>query len=647
MIQLKNLELRIGTKTLLNDANLTLHEGKKIALVGANGAGKTTFFRLLQGKIRHDHGDVVLPTHFNWVELAQEMPNSSLSTIEYVLLGDKELQSTRKELARAEEQDDGIAMGHCYETMNAIGAYDAESRAAKILIGLGFQQEQLSNPTTSFSGGWRMRLNLAQVLISRASVLLLDEPTNHLDLEAIIWLEDWITSCQATVLIISHDREFLDHCVNQTVHLRDKQLFLYGGNYSTFEKEYALQLQVQQATFDKQQKVRSHLQSYVDRFRYKASKAKQAQSRIKQLERMELVSAVLAKTPFSFRFKPADSVGNPIVSLKKVSIGYEKDKPIVKNMGFSLSDGDRIGLIGPNGAGKSTVIKLLAGQLDPLSGEEILNPKTQIGYFAQHQLDTLDMNVDAMTHLKRIAPKIMESEARKYLGGFNFQGDRVFESVGQFSGGEKARLALALLIWKKPNLLLLDEPTNHLDMETREALVLALQSFNGALVLVSHDRYLLKTVIDEFYLVDQGSLSKFNGNIEDYRALIMGSDFGQAHLSKAGSPKSSSAKSTASKKSKPVNVQKSEPVAAPILSERDKRIKRSEINKDMTKQEKRLAKCQDALAEVSKALEDADLYTNDPDKFHALVVEQKTLREKGEGIEEAVLELLESLERLN
>jgi ATP-binding cassette subfamily F protein 3 len=400
-----------------------------------------------------------------------------------------------------------------------IDGYSAPARAAKILIGLGFSQSQLFAPVNSFSGGWQMRLNLAQVLLSRADILLLDEPTNHLDLEGIIWLGDWIRSADCMVLVISHDREFLDEVATHIVQFKNQQLKKYTGNYTTYEREYTQQMMLQQAAFQKQQKQRAHLQHFIDRFGAKATKAKQAQSRRKMLERMVQISPIHEDSPFRFEF--ADNVCgvNPMLTLDRVTVGYDQ-LPILHDLSFSLRDGDRIGLLGLNGAGKSTFIKLLANQLTVMSGLVQGSSKIKIGYFAQHQLDLLDPEANLLTQFKRLDEKITESQARNFLGGFDFSGPRVFDKIGHFSGGEKSRLVLALLVWQKPNLLLLDEPTNHLDMDMREALMMALQNFQGAMILVSHDRYLLNCLVDEYYLVDQGIVQPFNGDLNDYRLWL-------------------------------------------------------------------------------------------------------------------------------
>lgn len=515
MLQLTDISLHRGEKILFDHADLTLYENHKVGIVGANGCGKSSLFALLLNQLQTDTGSITLPKHLKWGVIEQQTPHSDNLLVDYVLEGDAELQRLQAELADAESKQDGLRIAALHGRLQDIDAYSAPARAASLLIDLGFSQTQLHQSVNSLSGGWRMRLNLCKALLSRADLLLLDEPTNHLDLEGIMGLENWLKQYNGTLLVISHDREFLDHITEQTVFIDQQKFKLYGGNYSLFEKQYATELALQQAMFEKQQKKIAHMQSYVDRFRYKASKAKQAQSRLKAISKLETVAAIQVKSPFQFEFLKAPSSGNPMLHGRKLDIGYS-ESAVLKNVTFSLAEGDRIALIGPNGAGKSTLIKLLAEQLQPISGDFVRNNKLKVGYFAQHQIEQLILEQSPLAHLLDLDPHISEQAARNFLGGFYFHGNRVLEPIRHFSGGEKARLALALLIWQQPNLLLLDEPTNHLDMQMREALSLALQDFNGAVVLVSHDRYLLEATADELWLVANHQVQTFTGDLHDY-----------------------------------------------------------------------------------------------------------------------------------
>src|SRR3990167_5343193 len=515
MLQLSNITLYRGEKILFDHADLTLYENHKIGIVGNNGCGKSTLFSLLLGNMSVDTGAVNLPNHLKWGVIEQQTPHSDLSLIDFVLEGDQALQSLQHQLKIAETNNNGIKIAELHGRLAEIDGYSAPARAASLLIDLGFSQHQIKQSVNQLSGGWRMRLNLCKVLLSRADILLLDEPTNHLDLEGILGLEKWLQIFSGTLLVISHDREFLDRVTQQTVYITDHQFKCYKGNYSFFEKQYANELAAQQTTFIKQQKKIAHMQSYVDRFRYKASKAKQAQSRLKAIEKMETIAAVQINSPFYFKFLPAPTGGNPMLYVRQINIGYN-DKKVIQNATFHLNEGDRIALIGPNGAGKSTFIKLLAEKLQPLSGDFVRSNKLKIGYFAQHQIEQLNLDSTPLSHLIELDPTISEQQARHFLGGFYFQGNRIIEPMTHFSGGEKARLALALLIWTKPNLLLLDEPTNHLDMQMREALSLAMQDFTGAVILVSHDRYLLESTADQLWLVANHKIQSFDGNLNDY-----------------------------------------------------------------------------------------------------------------------------------
>lgn len=516
MIKLEHVSLQRNIKQLLEDANLTLFAQQKVGVVGANGSGKSSLFALLRGVLSPDLGEVFVPKQLKIAHLEQEVEALDQVAIDYVIDGDAELRALEKKLNHTE---DGMEIGEIYTQMEAIDAYTAKARAAQLMHGLGFAAEEQKHSVRAFSGGWRMRLNLARTLMCRSDILLLDEPTNHLDLDAIIWLESWLKNYRGTLLFISHDRDFLDAIASYVVHLEDRKLKLYTGDYSAFEKQQAAQLALQQALYEKQQRARAHLQSFVDRFRARASKATQAQSRIKALERMEIIQAAHVNSPFQFSFREVPSCSNPLLKLEHTQLGYE-DKIVLNDVSLNLLTEARIGLIGPNGAGKSTLIKTLAGVLKPLSGEIFFNSKISIGYFSQHQLDSLDLNASPLLHLQRLSPDATPQTLRSYLGSFGFSNEQALASVAPFSGGEKSRLALALLIWQKPNLLLLDEPTNHLDLEMREALTLALQSYQGAMVIVSHDRHLLRSCTDSLILVAYQAVKEFDGNLEDYEQWL-------------------------------------------------------------------------------------------------------------------------------
>ncbi|MCD6047376.1 MAG: putative transporter, ATP-binding protein [Gammaproteobacteria bacterium] len=516
MIKLINISLQRGLKQLLDETSLTLLSGQKVGIIGENGAGKSSLFALLTGKLTPDLGDVFLPKHLKIAHLEQEVPALEQTAIEYVIDGDQELRALEKRLS---ETDDGVEIAEIYTRMETIGAYSANARAAQLMYGLGFTTEEQQYRVSQFSGGWRMRLNLARTLMCRSDLLLLDEPTNHLDLDAIIWLEAWLKTYPGTLLFISHDRDFLDAIASHIVHLDNRQLKLYTGDYSAFEQQRAANLAQQQATYEKQQRDRAHLQGYIERFRAKASKARQAQSRIKALERMDIIQAVHVNSAFQFSFREAPPCSNPLLKLDKADLGYE-NKTVLQNVSVNLMGQARIGLIGPNGAGKSTLIKCLAGELIPLIGELFINPKVRIGYFSQHQLDSLDLNASPLLHLQRLSPEASQQDLRNYLGSFGFSNEQALTPVGPFSGGEKSRLALALLIWQRPNLLLLDEPTNHLDLEMREALTLALQNYQGAMIVVSHDRHLLRSCTDELILVANQRVKDFDGDLEDYEKWL-------------------------------------------------------------------------------------------------------------------------------
>jgi len=521
MIRLSQVTLIRGTKTLLEDADAALNPGDKIGLIGPNGSGKSSLFALLRGELHADRGEVDFPARWRVAYVAQETPALERAAIEYAIDGDTTLRRLERELAGAEAADDGVRMGHLHSALGDADAYTVRSRAERLLHGLGFSHEQMGQPVASFSGGWRMRLNLAQALMCRSDLLLLDEPTNHLDLDAILWVEDWLKRYEGTLLIVSHDRDFLDGVVNVVVHIDNRKLRRYSGNYSDFEGQRAAAVVLAAAQYEKQRRERAHLESFINRFRAKATKARQAQSRMKMLAKMEELAPLHVSAPFSFEFREPLKSPDLLLTLEGVDAGYRMeggpDRFVVRDIRFTLRSGQRYGLLGINGAGKSTLIKTIAGELRPLAGEATFNKGLAIGYFAQHQVEMLREDEAPLWHLARVAPKAREQELRTYLGSFNFPGNMATGSIENFSGGEKARLALALIVWQRPNLLLLDEPTNHLDLETREALTVALAQFEGTLVLVSHDRHLLRATTDQFLIVADGRLQSFDGDLDDYR----------------------------------------------------------------------------------------------------------------------------------
>ncbi len=528
MLRLTNLVLARGVKRLLDGANLTVHDGHKVGLVGPNGCGKSSLFALLLGELHQDAGEVELPAAWTIAHVAQETPAVDTPAIDFVLDGDRELREVEAALrsseaaAAVDPELAGEMLGELHHRYEAIGGYAARARAATLLSGLGFPAARHEDPVASFSGGWRMRLNLAQALMCRSDLLLLDEPTNHLDLDAVLWLEDWLARYPGTLFLITHDRDFLDGVVNTIVHVDGQKLRSYTGNYAQFERERALQLALQQTSYAKQQRQIAHLQAFVDRFRAKATKAKQAQSRIKALERMERIAAAHVDSPFEFAFAPVDQGARQLVRLEHVTLGYGDAPPILAHLDWNLLSADRVGLLGPNGAGKSTLLKAIAGTLVPRQGERLVAQGLKIGYFAQHQVEQLRAEESPLWHLAKLDPAVREQELRDFLGGFDFRGDMATSPVGRFSGGEKARLTLALLVRQKPNLLLLDEPTNHLDIEMREALAEALQDYDGALVVVAHDRHLLRATTDALWLVADGKVVPFDGDLDDYRDWVLG-----------------------------------------------------------------------------------------------------------------------------
>ncbi len=519
MIQLSNVTLRRGTNVLLEDAGATIFPGHKVGLVGANGTGKSSLFALLRGGLSVDAGSVSVPENWVVAHMAQEFTELGKPALEVVLDGDREFRAAEEAVAAAEASGDGERIGHAHVRYDNADGYTARARAGELLNGLGFAAVEHAKPVAEFSGGWRVRLGLAQALMCPSDLLLLDEPTNHLDLEAVMWLEDWLENYRGTLVLVSHDREFLDGVVGEILHIEQHKLNQYTGGYSDFERQRAANLARQQSLYEKQQREVAHMQKFVDRFRYKASKAKAAQSRIKAIERMEKIAPAHVDSPFNFEFPAAPRAVDPLIRLDGVSLGYG-ERDVLRGVTASLAVGDRIGLLGPNGAGKSTFVRALAGELAPRAGELMVGANVRIGYFAQHQLEQLDLEASPLLHLQRLAPNAPEQKLRRFLGGFDFRGDMATDPVAPRSGGEKARLVLALLTWQAPNVLLLDEPTNHLDLEMRHALTMALQGFEGAVMTVSHDRHLLQSTVDRYLLVAEGHVREFDGDLRDYRAWL-------------------------------------------------------------------------------------------------------------------------------
>ncbi|PMH46301.1 ABC transporter ATP-binding protein [Vibrio sp. 10N.286.49.B3] len=594
MITFSDIQLLRGGKPLLEQASATIHPGDKVGLVGKNGCGKSTLFALLKSELSIDGGNFSQPSHWELAWVAQETPALERSAIEYVIDGDREFRGLEADLAQAELDDNGILVADIHGKIETIGGYTINARAAELLDGLGFSQEQMSWNLTQFSGGWRMRLNLAQALLCRSDLLLLDEPTNHLDLDAVMWLERWLQTYPGTLILISHDRDFLDPIVGRIVHVENQQLNEYTGNYSSFETQRAQKLVLQQAMYQKQQKQMSHMQSYIDRFRYKASKARQAQSRIKALERMEQVLPAQFDNPFSFEFREPAALPNPIMMMDEVSAGYDNNL-ILEKIRLNLVPGSRIGLLGRNGAGKSTLIKLLSGELNPQGGELTYSQGVKIGYFAQHQLETLHPEETPLQHMMQIAPNHTEQQLRDYLGSFGFIGDKALDKVAPFSGGEKARLVLALLVWQKPNLLLLDEPTNHLDLDMRQALTMALQTFEGAMVIVSHDRYLLRATTDDLYLVHDRQVAPFDGDLTDYYKWLTEQQKIERKEAQALAPVKETTNSATAKKEQKRKEAEFRKLTAPI-------------RKKLTQLEKKMDKLTESLSVAEQQLSDTSLY---------------------------------------
>ena len=626
MITLRNLTLARGGKLLLEGIDLTLHAGQKIGVVGPNGCGKSSLFALLLGNLHQEAGDLELPGRLTVAHVAQDIPASEQAAIEYVIDGDAPLRAVEQELRQAQERDDGERVAVLYEAFEPAGGYAARSRAASLMHGLGFAAGELEQAVDAFSGGWRMRLKLARALMCRSDLLLLDEPTNHLDLDAVIWLEQWLRDYPGTLLAISHDRDFLDGTVGHILAIEQCRLKLYTGNYSTFEEQRAMQLAQQQAAYQKQQREIAHLHSYVERFRAKATKARQAQSRLKALARMELISPAHVDTPFDFRMREPLAGPDPLLTLEDAAAGYDA-RAVLAGIKLSLAAGARIGLLGRNGAGKSTLIKLLAGELAPLEGTRHEGKGLAIGYFAQHQIDVLRPDESPLRHLARLDPRAREQDLRDFLGGFDFRGDMALDPVAPFSGGEKARLALALLVWQRPNLLLLDEPTNHLDLEMRFALTLALQEYEGAIVLVSHDRHLLRTTADSLWLVANGGVQPFDGDLDDYRDWLRQREAGVGAAEPVGTTRKQQKRDQAEARNQ-------------------RYAQKRPLAQRLAKLERRMAELERERLPLGQWLADPESYA-DKEKLQPALLREAALRLELERAEEEWLALQAELELLD
>ena len=622
MITLSNIQLRRGQKVLLDDAELVVHPGQHIGIIGANGSGKSTLFKLLMGQVTPDAGDLFIPSNWRVAHMAQELANSENSALDFVLDGDPAIRAIERAIEQALADGDNDRLALEYEKMDAANGFDAHYRAEQLLHGLGFAQSEVNRPVNSFSGGWRIRLNLAQALTSPSDLMLLDEPTNHLDLDATLWLEQWLKSYAGALLIISHDRDFIDNVVERIVHIDQQKANAYKGNYSMFERVRSERLALQQASFEKQQKRRKEVEDFITRFKAKASKAKQAQSRVKELARMEEIAPAHIDSPFYFSFPTPKKAFSALVNISQADLGYDK-KTILNQVNFDLHPGTRIGLLGPNGAGKSTLINSLTGDLGLLSGNRVYGENVKIGYFAQHQLEVLDLQVSAFLHIQRISPKSTDQEIRNYLGSFDFHGDKALEPIKDFSGGEKARVALALIVWQKPNLLLLDEPTNHLDLEMRQALTMALQGYEGALVVISHDRHLLRNTVDQFYLVANGEVQEFDGDLQDYQVWLKNYNRTPDAQVKNSVPDNSVEKLSGAEK----KAQRQQSAEA--------RKKIAPLNKKSQQLEKEIEKNEKQLADVEHELADTDLYTDAKKEALKMLLDRQAKTKKAIADKEA------------
>ncbi|AJC49027.1 ATP-binding cassette domain-containing protein [Allofrancisella guangzhouensis] len=624
MIFFKNVSYQVEIKELFNDISFSVFPNQKIGLVGKNGTGKTTLFNLIQGNLTPDKGDIEIAKNTRIVTVKQEIDGFDAKVIDYVISGIESLRSLKYNMAEALAKENFIEYSRYHEEYESLGGYSIESQASKLLAGLGFSISQLEQKVKELSGGWQIRLNLAQALLQESDILLLDEPTNHLDLDAVLWLEQYLQEYKGSLLLISHDRIFLDNVVNQIFHIDGKKLVTYAGDYSSFEKQVYEQKTLQQKHFEKQQKHIEHLESFINRFKAKASKAKQAQSRVKMLDKIQRIEAVKIDSEFSFEFKQAkEHLNGTLVSLQSADLGYAQNK-VLSKVNLVVYNEMRIGLLGLNGAGKSTLIKSLIGEIKPLSGKIEKHPNLKVGYFSQHSLDMLDMQASPLLHMQRLDTKATQEKLRTFLGNFNFTGDKALAKVDSFSGGEKARLALAMIVYKEPNFLLLDEPTNHLDIGVREALTVALQSFQGAIILVSHDRFLLESTVDEYMLVGQGEVKFFDGDMHDYYKYIL-------EIKKLENNASSELKNTGIKK-------ETRKLSA------DKRKQLKTIQDNVKKLEKNLNNLQQQSLEIEKLLQKQNLY-DDKEKLQKTLSEHVKLKEQIDKLELEWFEALEELER--
>ena len=625
MLKFSNLALRRGPTLLFEQVSFSVHTGQKVGLTGSNGTGKSSLFALIRNQLSADQGDFTMPDDWVIAHVAQETKLNQQPAIDFVIDGDHELRLTQSRLADAEQHNDANNIAACHARLEEIDGYQSYSRAARLMSGLGFDDVEMENPIEQFSGGWVMRLNLARALMCRSDLLLLDEPTNHLDLDAVIWLEQWLRRYRGTLFLISHDRDFLDAVIGQVAHVEKQRIDNYRGNYSVFETTRAERLAQQQTTYDRQQRSIAHMQQFIDRFKAKASKARQAQSRIKALEKMQLIGPAHVDSPFKFQFRVPRAMPTSLLRLDQAEVGYG-DRTVLSDINFSLIPGERIGLLGLNGAGKSTFIKLLAGELTARSGQMDKSKDLKVGYFAQHQLEQLDSEASALLILQRLDSKLSEREIRTYLGGFNFKNEKVLQQVGSFSGGEKARLVLALLIWQKPNLILLDEPTNHLDLEMRLALNQALQDFAGSVILVSHDRHLLRSVCDDLWLVDDGRVQRFDADIDGYPRWLATrkqrpSDRGSIQQIQTGNSKK----------------QKRQEAAA-------RRLQQPKLNR-LKRLEKEIAKLTRRNSELETILAQPDIYqAGQKSLLTETLVEQTTLKQELLRLEDEWMVLGEELE---
>lgn len=635
MIEFNQVSLQRGTQTLLKDASLRIHDGQKMALIGPNGAGKSSLFALLNGELHVDGGDLYIPPKWRIAHMRQEVEASERSALDYAMDGDTIYRTIEHNIATAANDND---LAHWLDQMDQHQGYGVPVKAEQLLHGLGFSQEELTRPVKSFSGGWRIRLNLAQALMMPSDLLLLDEPTNHLDLEATMWLEQYLKNYPGTLLFISHDRDFIDGVANNIVHLHQQSLTLYPGNYSAYERIRAEKLAQQQSVYEKQQERVAEIEKFVARFRAKASKAKQAQSRLKELQRMELIAPAHVDSPFQFEFPCYEKMSAPLLAIDHADLGYA-GKVILPNVKLSIVPGHRVGLLGPNGAGKSTLLKTLCGDVPMLAGERSQGEHLRVGYYAQHQLESLDVKASGALILQRLKPKASDQEIRNFLGGFGFHGDKALEIIEPFSGGEKARLALACVAWMKPNLLILDEPTNHLDIEMREALTLALQNFPGAILVVSHDRHLLKATVDEYWLVDHGRVQEFDGDLDDYHQYMNQREASAQPGSNttAGSPAPASNNSATA--AAPVDRKEQKRLEA------EKRQRLAPIRKQQQAAEQRMEKLQAQLSSMEEQLGDNGLYdAARKDELNKLLQQQGQLKAELEAVEMQWMELSEQLE---